>query len=45
MKEYSDVDCYTKTQNTRKTGQKFSKHIKVQQPTENQKNAEYRNIN
>jgi len=45
MKVYSDVDFYTKTRNHRKTLQKSSEKRKKQQPTENQKNTEYRNTN
>jgi len=46
MKVYPDVDFYTKTQVHGKTvhSKKLPKNAKKTQPTENQKNTEYRNI-
>jgi len=44
MKVYPDVDFYTKTRIHPKTVQKTSSNPKKQQPIENQKDTEYRNI-
>ena len=43
MKVHQNVDFYTITRNQRKAVQKISEKRK-KQPTENQKNTEYRNI-